>query len=76
MLHSLELEGDSTVMPLHTILELWRVKDLKLLRVLPEASDEINTAAWNPIPVSFSSSLCALRSALSHGSKLHDMGES
>lgn len=50
LFHSLEIEGDS-VKPLHTILELWRVEDLTLLRVLPEAMDEINTAAWNPIPV-------------------------
>ena len=39
-------------MPVHTILEVVRVSPaMELLRVLPSAEDEVNAAAFHPLPV-------------------------
>lgn len=43
-------EGRGSVAPLHTILEVLRVSDMALLRVLPSAEDEINAACFHPSP--------------------------
>ena len=33
---------------MHTILEVYRVSDMSLVRVLPSAEDEVNAAAFHP----------------------------
>ena len=43
-------EGRACLM-VHTILEVYRAADLALLRVLGSVADEVNAAAFHPIPV-------------------------
>lgn len=38
------------LLPLHTILEVIRLSDMELVRVLPSAEDEINAACFHPLP--------------------------
>ena len=49
LLRSLVVE-EGTLMPLHTILEVVSLRDMRLLRVLPSVEDEINAACFHPAP--------------------------
>ena len=52
LLRSLVADGtSSSVVPMHTILEVYRVSDLSLECVLPSADDEVNAACFHPIEV-------------------------
>lgn len=44
-------DGTSSIIPVHTILEVYRVSDMSLVCVLPSAEDEVNAAAFHPHPV-------------------------
>jgi hypothetical protein len=58
LLRSLASDGQSIV-PVHTILEVVRVSPaMELLRVLPSAEDEVNAAAFHPLPVRAADGLC------------------
>ncbi|KAK9795574.1 hypothetical protein WJX73_004837 [Symbiochloris irregularis] len=49
LLRSLVADGASaSVVPVHTIVEVYRVADLSLLCVLPSAEDEVNAACFHP----------------------------
>ncbi|KAG6394866.1 hypothetical protein SASPL_145456 [Salvia splendens] len=48
LLKSVVIGGDTTV-PIYTILEIYRVSDMKLVRVLPSAEDEVNVACFHPL---------------------------
>ncbi|KAL0022808.1 hypothetical protein WJX79_000182 [Trebouxia sp. C0005] len=48
LLRSLVPDGTSSIIPVHTILEVYRVSDMSLVRVLPSAEDEVNAAAFHP----------------------------
>ncbi|KAL8486742.1 hypothetical protein ACS0TY_023439 [Phlomoides rotata] len=48
LLKSVVYDGDSTV-PIYTILEIYSVSDMELVRVLPSADDEVNVACFNPL---------------------------
>jgi activator-of-BECN1-regulated-autophagy protein 1 len=50
LLRSLASDG-RTLIPVHTILELYRVSDMGLVSVMPSAEDEVNAAAFSPLPV-------------------------
>ncbi|KAK9827688.1 hypothetical protein WJX81_000005 [Elliptochloris bilobata] len=43
-------DGSATLAAAHTILEIYRVSDMGLVRVLPSAQDEVNAAAFHPFP--------------------------
>lgn len=58
LLRSLVPDGTSSIIPVHTILEVYRVSDMSLVRVLPSAEDEVNAATFHPHPVSFRRKLC------------------
>mmetsp|Transcript_7806 Transcript_7806/g.18684 ORF Transcript_7806/g.18684 Transcript_7806/m.18684 type:complete len:729 (+) Transcript_7806:188-2374(+) len=47
LLRSLVADGGS-IIPVHTILEVYRVCDMSLVRVLPSAEDEVNVATFHP----------------------------
>ncbi|KAG5560495.1 hypothetical protein RHGRI_003720 [Rhododendron griersonianum] len=47
LLKSVVIDGDTTV-PIYTILEIYRVSDMELVRVLPSAEDEVNVACFHP----------------------------
>jgi len=49
LLRSLVPDGTSLI-PVHTILEVYRVSDMELIRVLPSAEDEVNVACFHPLP--------------------------
>ncbi|CAO2198055.1 unnamed protein product [Urochloa humidicola] len=49
LLRSLVMEGDNGI-PVYTILEVYRVSDMELVRVLPSAEDEVNVACFHPSP--------------------------
>jgi hypothetical protein len=51
LLRSFGSDG-STILPIHTIIEVYRVCDMSLVRVLPSAEDELNVATFHPHPVS------------------------
>ncbi len=44
-------DGSASLAAAHTILEIYRVADMSLARVLPSAQDEVNAAAFHPFPV-------------------------
>ncbi|XP_009588057.1 uncharacterized protein [Nicotiana tomentosiformis] len=48
LLKSIVIDGDTTV-PVYTILEVYRVSDMELVRVLPSAEDEVNVACFHPL---------------------------
>ncbi|CAN4091006.1 unnamed protein product [Withania somnifera] len=48
LLKSIVIDGDTTV-PVYTILEVYRVPDMELVRVLPSAEDEVNVACFHPL---------------------------
>ncbi|CAI9117977.1 OLC1v1019473C1 [Oldenlandia corymbosa var. corymbosa] len=47
LLKSVVIDGELTV-PIYTILEIYRVSDMELVRVLPSAEDEVNVACFHP----------------------------
>ncbi|KAG6574879.1 Activating molecule in BECN1-regulated autophagy protein 1 [Cucurbita argyrosperma subsp. argyrosperma] len=47
LLKSVVVDGETTV-PIYTILEVYRVSDMELVRVLPSAEDEVNVACFHP----------------------------
>ncbi|XP_021762594.1 uncharacterized protein LOC110727338 [Chenopodium quinoa] len=47
LLKSIVFDGETTV-PIYTILEVYRVSDMELVRVLPSAEDEVNVACFHP----------------------------
>ncbi|CBI37214.3 unnamed protein product, partial [Vitis vinifera] len=49
LLKSLVIDGETTL-PIYTILEVYRVSDMELVRVLPSAEDEVNVACFHPLP--------------------------
>ncbi|KAJ3693138.1 hypothetical protein LUZ60_012233 [Juncus effusus] len=49
LLRSVVMDGDTTI-PIYTILEVYRVCDMELVRVLPSAEDEVNVACFHPSP--------------------------
>lgn len=44
--------GARSIVSLNTVLEVYRAHDMGLVRVLPSADDEINTALFHPFMVS------------------------
>ena len=55
LLRSLVADVESSVVPYHTIVEVYRVAPgMPLMRVLPSAADEVNAALFHP----FKASLC------------------
>ncbi|ONM18628.1 Transducin family protein / WD-40 repeat family protein [Zea mays] len=49
LLRSIVVEGENGI-PVYTILEVYRVSDMELVRVLPSAEDEVNVACFHPLP--------------------------
>ncbi|XVF62752.1 hypothetical protein PTKIN_Ptkin09bG0033600 [Pterospermum kingtungense] len=47
LLKSVVIDGE-TYVPIYTILEVYRVSDMELVRVLPSAEDEVNVACFHP----------------------------
>ncbi|KAM0928170.1 hypothetical protein ACQ4PT_002312 [Festuca glaucescens] len=50
LLRSIVMDGETTGVPVYTILEVYRVSDMELVRVLPSAEDEVNVACFHPSP--------------------------
>nr|CAD1830852.1 unnamed protein product [Ananas comosus var. bracteatus] len=48
LLRSMVIDGE-TAIPIYTILEVYRVSDMELVRVLPSAEDEVNVACFHPL---------------------------
>ncbi|XP_031482871.1 uncharacterized protein LOC116252626 isoform X1 [Nymphaea colorata] len=48
LLRSLVVDGETTI-PIYTILEVYKVSDMELVRVLPSADDEVNVACFHPV---------------------------
>ncbi|CAM6099134.1 unnamed protein product [Calypogeia fissa] len=48
LLRSLVVMDGSQTIPIYTILEVYRVSDMELVRVLPSAEDEVNVACFHP----------------------------
>jgi activator-of-BECN1-regulated-autophagy protein 1 len=52
LLRSLVADAGASVVPVHTIMEVYRVAaGMPLVRVLPSAQDEVNAAAVHPFKV-------------------------
>ncbi|KAJ4785016.1 Transducin family protein / WD-40 repeat family protein [Rhynchospora pubera] len=49
LLRSVVMDGETTI-PIYTILEVYRVSDMELVKVLPSAEDEVNVACFHPSP--------------------------
>ncbi|KAJ4832304.1 hypothetical protein Tsubulata_008651 [Turnera subulata] len=47
LLTSIVIDGE-TSSPIYTVLEVYRVSDMELVRVLPSAEDEVNVACFHP----------------------------
>ncbi|KAK1260896.1 hypothetical protein QJS04_geneDACA002297 [Acorus gramineus] len=47
LLRSIIVDGESAI-PVYTILEIYRVSDMELVRVLPSIEDEVNVACFHP----------------------------
>lgn len=47
LLKSVFIDGETTV-PIYTILEVYRISDMELVKVLPSADDEVNVACFHP----------------------------
>ncbi|XVF32299.1 hypothetical protein REPUB_Repub17cG0070200 [Reevesia pubescens] len=47
LLTSIVIDGKTTS-PIYTVLEVYRVSDMELVRVLPSAEDEVNVACFHP----------------------------
>ena len=53
LLRSLVADAESSVLPYHTIVEVYRVAPhMPLMRVLPSAADEVNAALFHPFKAS------------------------
>ncbi|XP_062223496.1 uncharacterized protein LOC133922266 isoform X2 [Phragmites australis] len=50
LLRSFVMDEDNNGIPVYTILEVYRVSDMELVRVLPSAEDEVNVACFHPSP--------------------------
>jgi activator-of-BECN1-regulated-autophagy protein 1 len=51
LLQSIVADRDTgSLIPIHTILEIYRVTDMQLVRVIPSAEDEVNVACFHPWP--------------------------
>ncbi|XP_011625679.1 uncharacterized protein LOC18440543 isoform X1 [Amborella trichopoda] len=48
LLRSIVVDGATTV-PIYTILEVYKVSNMELVRVLPSAEDEVNVACFHPL---------------------------
>jgi activator-of-BECN1-regulated-autophagy protein 1 len=49
LLRSLVVDGSTTIpIRVYTILEVYRVSDMELVRILPSAEDEVNVACFHP----------------------------
>lgn len=48
LLRSIVIDGETTI-PIYTILEVYRVSDMELVRVLSSAEDEVNVACFHPL---------------------------
>lgn len=48
LLRGIFVDGETTI-PIYTILEIYRVSDMELVRVLPSAEDEVNVACFHPL---------------------------
>lgn len=48
LLKSIVIDGE-TALPIYTILEVYRVSDMEIVRVLPSAEDEVNVASFHPL---------------------------
>lgn len=49
LLKSIVIDGEATT-PIYTILEIYRVSDMELVKVLSNAEDEVNVACFHPLP--------------------------
>ncbi|KAI4349322.1 hypothetical protein L6164_009924 [Bauhinia variegata] len=47
LLRTIVTDGETTL-PIYTVLEVYRVSDMKLVMVLPSAEDEVNVACFHP----------------------------
>ncbi|XP_015892148.1 uncharacterized protein LOC107426465 isoform X2 [Ziziphus jujuba] len=47
LLKSVVIDGETTL-PIYTVLEVYKVSDMELVRVLPSAEDEVNVACFHP----------------------------
>ncbi|KAH1070408.1 hypothetical protein GYH30_007481 [Glycine max] len=47
LLKSIVIDGETTL-PIYTVLEVYKVSDMELVRVLPSAEDEVNVACFHP----------------------------
>ncbi|PON54577.1 Guanine nucleotide-binding protein, beta subunit [Trema orientale] len=47
LLKSIVIDGETTL-PIYTVLEVYRVSDMEVVRVLPSAEDEVNVACFHP----------------------------
>ncbi|KAJ8749067.1 hypothetical protein K2173_013674 [Erythroxylum novogranatense] len=47
LLKSIVIDGETTT-PVYTVLEVYRVSNMELVRVLPSAEDEVNVACFHP----------------------------
>ena len=51
LLQSIVADAETgSLIPIHTILEIYRVSDMQLVRVIPSAEDEVNVACFHPWP--------------------------
>jgi activator-of-BECN1-regulated-autophagy protein 1 len=48
LLRSIVVDGTVTI-PIYTILEIYKVSNMELVRVLPSAEDEVNVACFHPL---------------------------
>uniref|UniRef100_A0A0D3H4V1 Uncharacterized protein n=1 Tax=Oryza barthii TaxID=65489 RepID=A0A0D3H4V1_9ORYZ len=49
LLRGIFMDGKTTI-PVYTVLEVYRVSDMELVRVIPSAEDEVNVACFHPSP--------------------------
>uniref|UniRef100_K3ZST5 Uncharacterized protein n=1 Tax=Setaria italica TaxID=4555 RepID=K3ZST5_SETIT len=49
LLRTILIDGETRI-PLYRVLEVYRVSDMELVRVLPSAGDEVNVACFHPSP--------------------------
>lgn len=49
LLRTIFISGETRV-PMYTVLEVYRVSDMELVRVLPSAGEEVNVACFHPSP--------------------------
>uniref|UniRef100_A0A0E0LZI8 Uncharacterized protein n=1 Tax=Oryza punctata TaxID=4537 RepID=A0A0E0LZI8_ORYPU len=49
LLRGIFMDGETTI-PVYTVLEVYRVSDMELVRVIPSAEDEVNVACFHPSP--------------------------